>query len=128
MKERNTFAGVPTTLGMPALTEKQMDVLRKTQDELIDEIQSVAVRWCARRHKMVEAMFDLSLTSLHNAGQIETAEACMRWYNGSLQRLSEDANDQMELAMTVAKCWGNGMFLRATSTESNGKQKQRLAA
>lgn len=56
-----------------------MDVLRKTRDELSDEIQGVSVRWCARRHKMVEAMFDLSLTSLHNAGQVETAEACMRW-------------------------------------------------
>lgn len=79
MKSANTFAGVPTTLGIPALTEKQMDVLRKTRDELSDEIQGVSVRWCARRHKMVEAMFDLSLTSLHNAGQVETAEACMRW-------------------------------------------------
>jgi hypothetical protein len=128
MKERSTFGGAPTSLGMPALAEKQVEVLCKTQDELIDEIQKVAVRWCARRHKMVEAMFDLSLTSLHNAGQVETAEACMRWYNGSLQRLSEDANDQMELAMTIARCWSNGMILRPTSTEGNGKQKRKLAA
>jgi hypothetical protein len=117
MKEWSTFAGMPTAPAIPALAEKQADVLRKTQDELIDEVQQVADRWCERRHKMVEAMFDLSLTSLHNPGQLGTADAWMRWYHGALQRLSEDASDQMELAVTVAKCCGNDILMLASSTE-----------
>jgi hypothetical protein len=139
MEERSSvFAGVPTPLQIPALAEKQADVLRKAQDELIDEVQQVADRWCARRHKTVEAMFELSMTSLHNPGPAGSAkdwtrwqEAGMRWYNGALQRLSEDTADQMELMVTVAKCCGNGTLMPAIAMEGskaespNSKRKAR---
>jgi hypothetical protein len=121
MKEWAAFAGMPTAPAIPALAEKQADVLRKTQDELIDEVHQVADRWCERRHKMVEAMFDLSMTSLHNPGQLGTADAWMRWYHGALQRLSEDASDQMELAVTVAKCCGNDILMLASTERSPAK-------
>jgi len=111
MKETSMFARWPTTLALPPFTEKQADVLREAQDELIDEVQQVADRWCARRHKTVAAMFDLSVPPLHQSGPVSVAEAWMRWYSGALQRLSEDAGDQMELAATLAKCCGNGMFM-----------------
>jgi hypothetical protein len=70
---------------------------------------------------MVEAMFDLSMTSLHNPGQLGTADAWMRWYHGALQRLSEDASDQMELAVTVAKCCGNDILMLASTERSQAK-------
>jgi hypothetical protein len=139
MEERSSmFVGVPTPLQIPALTEKQADVLRKAQDELLDEVQQVADRWCARRHKSVEAMFELSMTSLHNPGPAGTAEAWtrwqeagLRWCNGALHRLSEDTADQMELIATLAKCCGSGTFVPAINIEgskaesSNGKRKAR---
>jgi hypothetical protein len=127
MKEWSMFPGVPIPREMPALAEKQADVLRKAQDELIDEVQQVADRWCARRHKTVEAMFELSMTSMHNPA--ETTEAWVRWCNGALQRASEDTADQMELIATVAKSCGSGVLMPAISTESskaepgNGKRK-----
>src|SRR5262245_50032150 len=127
MKEWSTFAGIPTTLAIPTAAEKQVDVLRKAQDELIGEVQQIADRWCARRRKMVEAMFDLSLTPLHNPGPIGTAEAWMRWYHGALQRLSEDAGDQIKLVVVLAKCCGNGTLNSAPSTESS-KAKPVLAS
>jgi hypothetical protein len=129
MKEWSIFPGVPTPGEVPAFAEKQVDALRHTQDELIDEVQHIADRWCARRHKTVEAMFDLGMTSLHNPGTAETAEAWMRWYNGALQRASEDTADQLELIATVAKSCGTGVFMPAIAAESakaepgNGKRK-----
>jgi hypothetical protein len=42
----------------------------------------------------------------------------MSWYKGALHRLSEDASDQMELAVTLAQCCGNGVFVGAISAEN----------
>jgi len=104
------FASGPPSLVNSAFTEKQADTLRRRQDDLIDEMQNVADRWCARRHKSVQAAFELGVTSLQNSGPTGMAEAWTRWFKGAFERLSEDATDQMQFAATVAKCCGNGAF------------------
>lgn len=124
MEEQSVmFAGWRSPPAMSALAEKQADVLRKTQDALIDELQKITDRWCERRHKTVEAVFDLSRVSLQNTGPIGIAEAWMSWYKGALHRLSEDASDQMELAVTLARCCGNGIFVGVTSAENTEAER-----
>jgi len=128
MEERSSmFAGLRSPLAMPALAEKQADVLRRTQDALIDELQKVTDRWCERRHKTVEAAFDLTRVSLQNAGPIGIAEAWLSWYKGTLHRLSEDASDQMELAVTLAQCCSNAVTISAEGTEAEREIAKRSA-
>src|SRR5262245_13943518 len=129
MKEWSMFPGVTIPREFPAFAEEQASVLRKSQDEMIDEVQHIADRWCERRHRTVQAMFDLGMTSLHKPGSAEAAEAWMRWYNGAMERMSEDTADQMELIATVAKSCGSGMVMPAIAAESqkaesgNGRRK-----
>jgi hypothetical protein len=117
MYEWGETFGDTRALGTSAFTEKQANVLRRTQDDLIDEMQQIAERWCARRHETVEAMFQLGVASLRNNNPVAISELWMRWCKGALRRWSEDTSDQVELAVVTAKCCGNGALVSDMRTE-----------
>ena len=115
------FSGAPESLRAPILFERRANALRRTQDELIDEVQQIAERWCARRRKAVEAMNDLGLASMQYSGPVRAAEFWMQFCRGAVQRLTEDAADQLHLSVAMAKTCGDGFI--ACQTEPGAARR-----
>ena len=117
-------AQAPPLLVRTVMTDEQVDALRRTQDDLIDEVQDVMGRWCARRHQTVQAAFQFYTMPLQNMGPADLAEAWTAWCRGAFQRLSEDASDQVEFAAVVAKCCSNGVLMSAAGQAAKTKAKE----
>jgi hypothetical protein len=122
------FADAPARLAAPDFVEKRANVLRLAQNELIDEMRQAAERWCTRRHEGVEAAFDLSVASMHYPGPVRAAETWMRFCRGAAQRLSEDAADQIQLSVAMARTCGDGLLMPTAERPAMSRSSTRPVA
>lgn len=97
--------------------------MQKSQHEVIDKVQAVSERWSARQHAAVSAWQDLMRTALQPTNPMQNAEAWMKWYSGTLARLSEDAGDRMSLITTLA---ASGGARRLDGNDANRKRANGL--
>jgi hypothetical protein len=121
------FADAPARLAAPDFVEKRANVLRLAQNELIDEMRQAAERWCTRRHEGVEAAFDLSVASMNYPGPVRAAETWMRFCRGAVRRMSEDAADQLQLSVAVARSCGDGLLMPAAERPATSRSPNRVA-
>jgi hypothetical protein len=88
-------------------TEGQAKALNKAQHEFLDSYKNVVDHWCKRRHEDVAALMGLTRDVTEARSPAAVGTAILRWYQGALQRLSQDAQDQLEIGLTAARCCGN---------------------
>jgi hypothetical protein len=76
-------------------TEGQVKALNKAQHEFLDSYKNVVDHWCKRRHEGVAALKGLTMDVAEARSPTAVGTAVLRWYQGALQRLSKDAQDQL---------------------------------
>jgi hypothetical protein len=104
---------------MATATEGQARALNKAQHEFLDSSKNVVDHWCKRRHEGVAALVDLTMEMAEPRSPTAFGTAFLRWYQGALLRLSQDAQDQLEMGLTAARCYGDVNSALAPSPGSN---------
>jgi hypothetical protein len=112
---------------MSAATGGRAEAVTKAQDELVDSYQKVVDRWCQRRHEDIAALRDLANDVTGARSPAELSTAVLRWYQGALPRLSQDAHDHLELGLTVMHyCRDiNGARAFGLGSEDSGRAGQK---
>jgi hypothetical protein len=87
-------------------TERQAKALNKAQHEFLDSYKKVVDHWCKRRHEGVAALMGLTMDLAEAGSPTAFGTAVLRWHQGALQRLSQDAQDQLKMGLTAAQCYG----------------------
>ena len=87
-------------------TEGQVKALNKAQHEFLDSYKNVVDHWCKRRHEGVAALMSLTRDVTEARSPTAVGTAVLQWYQGALQRLSQDAQDQLKMGLTAAQCCG----------------------
>jgi hypothetical protein len=87
-------------------TERHAKALHKAQHEFLDSYKNVVDHWCKRRHEGVAALMSLTRDVAEARSPSEVGTAVLRWHQGALQRLSQDAQDQLNMGLTAAQCYG----------------------
>src|SRR5918992_1741240 len=87
-------------------TEGQAKALNKAQHEFLDSYKNVVDHWCKRRHEGVAALMGLTMDVAEARSPTAVGTAVLQWYQGALQRLSQDAQDQLKMGLTAAQCCG----------------------
>ena len=84
-------------------TEGQVKALN---NEFLDSYKNVVDHWCKRRHEGVAALMGLTMDVAEARSPTAVGTAVLQWYQGALQRLSQDAQDQLKMGLTAAQCCG----------------------
>jgi hypothetical protein len=87
-------------------TERNAKALNKAQHEFLDSYKNVVDHWCKRRHEGVAALMGLTMDVAEARSPTAVGTAVLRWHQGALQRLSQDAQDQLKMGLTAAQCCG----------------------
>lgn len=78
------------------------------QDEMLDDMRSFFDGWCERRHAGTRAALDATCV-LTEAKDMETVnEALRNWSEGAMQRLMQDASEQMSCLAQLGSRMANG--------------------
>jgi hypothetical protein len=80
-----------------------MKLLDLQQDRILDDAQKLFDAWCASRHKTVQSTWDAIDQLQRHGGSPEAMIAWMRWYGDALQRIVEDARDQLGFGCKAAE-------------------------
>ena len=78
--------------------------------DLVAEVQAAA-RWHRRQRETMEALTALQHALMLSPDPARTAEVWMDWQRDALQRLVEDARDQRDISLALARCCGDGRLL-----------------
>jgi hypothetical protein len=106
------------------------------QDEYLDEWQELIDNWCMRRHKSVEAAWAMLQELQGGKDGADVVAVWGRWMSGVIQRLAEDANDQIAIICRASRfCTeANGLFMpsvpdlrRPRGRDGNGGTRQQAA-
>jgi hypothetical protein len=93
------FEGWPS-MAVGELTGRQAQLLKyckEGQDEYLDEWQELIDNWCKRRHKGVEAAWTMFQELQSGKDGADAITVWERWTRGAIQRLAEDAIDQVAI-------------------------------
>jgi hypothetical protein len=138
-KSTHPLFDVWPTMAVGELTSRQAQLLKyckEGQDEYLDEWQELIDNWCKRRHKGVEAawaMFQELQSGKDGADAIVVWE---RWIRGVIQRVADDANDQVVIMSRALRFWtaANGLFMpsvpdtrRPRVRDGDGGTRQQVA-
>ncbi len=78
--------------------------IRTTQDELIDETRHLLDHWCDRQQNAVKDAWSL-ISDLQRADDGTAAmTAWFNWHRSAMERLAEDAREQIEFASKASEC------------------------
>ena len=81
------------------------------QRELVATVQAATARWYARQRETMEALTALLHALMLSRDPVRTAEAWMDWQSRAMARLIEDARDQRDVSLALARCCGDGRLL-----------------
>jgi hypothetical protein len=121
------------------LTSRQAQLLRyckEGQDECLDEYQELTDNWCKRRHKAVEAAWTMFHELQSGKDGADAIAVWERWIRGVIQRLADDANDQVAIISRALRFLtaANGLFMPSTpdtrrprGRNGDGGTRQQLA-
>ncbi len=103
-KSAEMFARLPKPMGMNdsyrELVRFELDTSQRAWMRLLNDMQDLGARWCARRQEMLrDSTFWLDASA---TGPGDMASAWRRWASSSAQRWIDDVSDQMEVAMKAA--------------------------
>lgn len=79
--------------------------------ELVATVEAATVRWCARQRETLGSLSALLHALQVSRDPVRTAEAWMDWQARALGRLAEDARDQRDISLALARCCGDGRLL-----------------
>ena len=83
----------------------------ETRADLMAEVQEVAARWHRRQRETMEGLAALQHALMLSRDPVRTAEVWMDWQASALRRLVEDARDQRDISLALARCCGDGRLL-----------------
>ena len=114
----NTMLGVDEVFKFPPMfnseislnkiVEQQVQAGKQAQAEILDACQKTIEHWYARRCRTVDSNIAFSHDVLHVKHPQGFLRAWLQWTNSSLERLSEDATDQVDVVTSVAQCCTRG--------------------
>lgn len=90
------------------IAEQQVVAGKRAQDEILDICQKTSEQWYARRRRTAEAYVAFSHDVLHVKNPLSYMQAWQQWAAGSMERLAEDAADQIGLVTLVANRCSQG--------------------
>lgn len=105
-------------------TAEQLALVRQTQTRLVDECHGAFDRWCDRQQRTAEALVKASQQSLNAKTPQAIVEVWTHWSEGTMERMSEQAKDQLAVGMSLARCCADGLAVplyAVTSNRANGK-------
>ena len=100
---------------VPALPATEAELTAAVGDEahgeLVATVQVATARWYERQREMMEALAALMHALILSRDPVSTAEAWMDWQSRALRRVIEDARDQRDVSLALARCCGDGRLL-----------------
>jgi hypothetical protein len=120
------------TIAVGELANKQAQYFKYCkagQDEYLDECQELIDNWCKRRHQAVEAAWEMMRELQSGKDNADAVAVWGRWINGVIQRLADDAKDQVAIGCRAMRFLteANGLFMpsmpdlgRPRGREGNG--------
>lgn len=101
----------------------QMERFWKAQDGLLEETEAYSRRWFERRHEAARSAIDaLHRADGNGADPSAAMQAMADWQQHSLQRLTEDMQQWMDLCSRCATRMTDGRM--ASGTDGAGKQRK----
>jgi hypothetical protein len=104
------------SIAVGEITTRQAQLLKyckEGQDEYLDEWQELIDNWCKRRHKGVAAAWAMLQELQSGKDSADALAVWERWIRGVIQRLAEDANDQVAIICRALRFGtaANGLFM-----------------
>jgi hypothetical protein len=127
------------SIAVGELTNRQAQYLKYCkagQDEYLDEWQELIDNWCKRRHKGVEAAWAMLQEVQSGKDGADVVAVWGRWMSGVIQRLADDANDQVAVLCRAMRLWSEatGVFMptapdirRPRGRDGDGGARQQFA-
>ncbi len=109
------------------VAEQQASAIKHTQDELLDEHQKAFDGWCARCHKAADGLLMLTHASLQAKSPPDLIRPWMHWFQGAVERLSEDTTDQKKVGATVIRCCANAPLAMVSSSDDQQSHPARTS-
>ena len=94
---------------------QHIELTKRAHDEVLNGAQEVLTRWCERRHESAEAFAVLGHQALQAKTPHDVLQVWLQWSKGAMERLLEDAKDQMIVGTSVARNLTNGSTALAMS-------------
>jgi hypothetical protein len=104
------------SMAVGELTSRQAQLLKyckEGQDEYLDEWQELIDNWCKRRHKGVEAAWTMFQELQSGKDGADAITVWERWIRGVIERIADDATDQVAIISRALRFWtaANGLFM-----------------
>ncbi len=101
----------------------------ETRELLVAKVQAITARWHQRQRETMEALTALQHALILSRDPVRTAEVWIDWYRDALQRLAEEAQDQRDISLALARTCGDGRLLApGDSGDDPGAQYTRAGA
>lgn len=128
--EKTVSAKSPTNVMSPFVTQaacdqvdRHIEINKIMHDDIISGTQAVFERWCARRRQSAEALATLGREALAAKSPQDAMHVWVQWTMGAMDRLLDDAKDQMAAGTSVARHVATSATAIALSS-SPGSEKQ----
>lgn len=95
--------------------DRHLEITKLTQDGMITGTQEIVDRWCARRRQSAEALAKLGHDALAAKSPQDVMQIWVHWSKGVMDRLLEDAKDQMAAGASAARQVASGTTAMALS-------------
>jgi hypothetical protein len=104
----SSLSGSGSTNPVATMIQRQLEATRIAEDEVLDGIQGAVDRWCERRHRTVRAFADFGREMLEARTPQDVMAAWVQLSKGAMERITEDARDQIEVGTRVMRCVAGG--------------------
>ncbi len=88
--------------------DRHIEIGKTTHDGMIAGTQEIFDRWCARRRQSADALATLGREALAAKSPQDVLQVWVQWTKGAMDRLLEDAKDQMAAGASAARHVANG--------------------